>query len=222
MQSWQETFGALKEKYLKRSSDRLAEILQVLDGLIANPNDEEAIRKMSRSFHWLAGSGSMYGFKEVSRLGAKGEQLPQTSTWTLKGHPLPYLPIIYKKEDFLSPPYRVSKGYLRGLSYLKSIPDAVFPVEKIQGPILLISGSDDHVWPSSIMSNMVQDRLEKYNFSYPVKHLRYENAGHFIGLPNLPTTGKIFGSMSAGGNQQDDAIASYDSWNTIIKFLENI
>lgn len=74
MQSWQETFGALKQKYLKRSSDRLAEILEVLDGLIANPRDEELIRKMSRSFHWLAGSGSMYGFKEVSALGAKGEQ----------------------------------------------------------------------------------------------------------------------------------------------------
>ena len=84
MQSWQETFGALKDKYLKRSSDRLAEILQVLDGLIANPNDEEAIRKMSRSFHWLAGSGSMYGFKEVSRLGAKGEQYLEN---VLKGGP---------------------------------------------------------------------------------------------------------------------------------------
>ena len=74
MQSWQETFGALKEKYLKRSSDRLAEILEVLDGLISNPRDEELIRKMSRSFHWLAGSGSMYGFKDVSELGARGEQ----------------------------------------------------------------------------------------------------------------------------------------------------
>lgn len=74
MQSWQETFGALKEKYLKRSADRLAEILENLDGLISNPSDEELIRKMSRSFHWLAGSGSMYGFKEVSNLGAKGEQ----------------------------------------------------------------------------------------------------------------------------------------------------
>ena len=73
-QSWQETFGALKAKYLKRSSDRLAEILENLDGLIANPSDQDLIRKMSRSFHWLAGSGSMYGYKDVSELGAKGEQ----------------------------------------------------------------------------------------------------------------------------------------------------
>lgn len=73
-QSWQETFGALKAKYLKRSSDRLAEILENLDGLITNPGDQELIRKMSRSFHWLAGSGSMYGYKEVSQLGSKGEQ----------------------------------------------------------------------------------------------------------------------------------------------------
>ncbi|MGD9681543.1 MAG: response regulator [Candidatus Obscuribacterales bacterium] len=74
MQSWQETFGALKQKYLKRSSDRLAEILELLDGIIADPRDAELIRRLSRNFHWLAGSGSMYGFQSVSTLGAEGEQ----------------------------------------------------------------------------------------------------------------------------------------------------
>lgn len=74
MQSWKETFGELKEKYLKRSTERLAEILEILDGLFSNPSDAELIRRLSRNFHWLAGSGSMYGFQEVSQLGAEGEQ----------------------------------------------------------------------------------------------------------------------------------------------------
>lgn len=74
MQSWKETFGELKDKYLKRSTERLAEILEILDGLFSNPSDVELIRRLSRNFHWLAGSGSMYGFQQVSQLGAEGEQ----------------------------------------------------------------------------------------------------------------------------------------------------
>jgi len=78
MQSWKETFGELKEKYLKRSTERLAEILEILDGLFSNPSDAELIRRLSRNFHWLAGSGSMYGFSQVSQLGAEGEQYCET------------------------------------------------------------------------------------------------------------------------------------------------
>ncbi len=74
MQSWKETFGELKDKYLRRSTERLAEILEILDGLFNNPSDAELIKRLSRNFHWLAGSGSMYGFQQVSQLGAEGEQ----------------------------------------------------------------------------------------------------------------------------------------------------
>src|SRR5262245_61989554 len=74
MQSWKETFGELKDKYLKRSTERLTEILEILDGLFSNPSDADLIRRLSRNFHWLAGSGSMYGFQQVSQLGAEGEQ----------------------------------------------------------------------------------------------------------------------------------------------------
>ncbi len=78
MQSWKETFGELKEKYLRRSTERLAEILEILDGLFSNPGDEELVRRLSKNFHWLAGSGSMYGFQQVSQLGAEGEQYCET------------------------------------------------------------------------------------------------------------------------------------------------
>ncbi|MBZ0187322.1 MAG: response regulator, partial [Candidatus Obscuribacterales bacterium] len=89
MQSWQETFGALKQKYLKRSSDRLAEILELLDGIIANPSDTELVRRLSRNFHWLAGSGSMYGFQNVPTLGSAGEQFCESALrGDLKSNPV--------------------------------------------------------------------------------------------------------------------------------------
>ena len=54
---------------------------------------------------------------------------------------------------------------------------ATIPVEKIQGPVLLVSGSDDQVWPSSALADIAMRRLEAHDFAFPFKHLRYEGAG---------------------------------------------
>ncbi len=74
MQSWKETFGELKEQYMKRSSERLGHIVELIGGLQARSPDADVIRQLGRHFHWLAGSGSMYGFQNVSNLGLEGEQ----------------------------------------------------------------------------------------------------------------------------------------------------
>lgn len=74
MQSWKETFGELKEQYMKRSSERLGHIVELIGGLQPRSPDADVIRQLGRHFHWLAGSGSMYGFQNVSTLGLEGEQ----------------------------------------------------------------------------------------------------------------------------------------------------
>lgn len=78
MKSWQDTFDNLKAKYIKRSTDRLTEVLELLDGIYKNPQDKELLRKLSRNFHWMAGSGTMYGFEQVSILGVEAERYCET------------------------------------------------------------------------------------------------------------------------------------------------
>ena len=70
MQGWQETYGELKEQYVKRSAERVAKIVEMLGLLIERPTDMDVVTQLGRQFHWLAGSGSMYGFAQVSALGA--------------------------------------------------------------------------------------------------------------------------------------------------------
>lgn len=50
---------------------------------------------------------------------------------------------------------------------LSASASAMIAVENTQGPILLISGEDDGVWPSSAMANAVMSRLKQviYTFS---------------------------------------------------------
>jgi diguanylate cyclase (GGDEF)-like protein len=73
MQAWSQTFGQLKDQYVRRSSERIGKIIEMLGLLAQNPSDSELITQLGRHFHWLAGSGSMYGFPAVSSLGTEGE-----------------------------------------------------------------------------------------------------------------------------------------------------
>ncbi len=101
------------------------------------------------------------------------------------------------------------------------------PVERIQGPVLLISGKADMVWPSSEMCERIVKRLEEHKHPYPFKHLSYAHAGHFISFPYVPTgitevehpvTGTI---VRLGGTAPANAWASEDSWRQVLKFLES-
>jgi hypothetical protein len=115
--------------------------------------------------------------------------------------------------------------------FLASIEDAAaceaaaISVERIAGPVLLISGEDDQLWPSSPLADMVMMRLRAHGHPYADVHLRYPGAGHLIGVPGLPTTinsrphpilGKVF---DYGGTPREQAYANADSWARVLAFL---
>lgn len=86
-------------------------------------------------------------------------------------------------------------------------------VEKIRGPVMLLSAGDDAAWPSSLFSRMVQQRLQRLEHPWPVRHLDFENAGHTILLPYIPTT------YSVDGTPADNAVANEQSWLAVKEFL---
>jgi dienelactone hydrolase len=86
-------------------------------------------------------------------------------------------------------------------------------VEKIRGPVMLLSAGDDAAWPSSLFSRMVQQRLQRLEHPWPVQHLDFENAGHTILLPYIPTT------YSVDGTPADNAVANEQSWLAVRQFL---
>jgi hypothetical protein len=102
---------------------------------------------------------------------------------------------------------------------------ASIPVERTNGPILLISGEDDQMWPSTIFSKQIIDRLEHHKHPYPSMHLSYPGAGHMIRPGYMPKTVTVIihpidgGRYELGGNAKDDAYASSDSWSKTLEFL---
>jgi hypothetical protein len=89
----------------------------------------------------------------------------------------------------------------------------------------VLSGEDDAMWPSVAMSDIAAARAERYGLRYPVRHLRYPDAGHTCTVPAgfpaplaavHPVTG---GRYAYGGTTVGNAHASAGSWLETIEFL---
>lgn len=98
-------------------------------------------------------------------------------------------------------------------------------VERIAGPVMLISGRADGIWPSAELADLAVQRLQSFGFSYRFEHLSYEDAGHDIGWPNAPTTVSRFQhpitgeELEPGGTAEGTYFASQDSWPRMREFL---
>jgi dienelactone hydrolase len=103
----------------------------------------------------------------------------------------------------------------------------MIPVERIKGPILLISGEDDDLWPSARFAEIAMHRLRHARHPFPVNHLRYAHAGHTIAVPYVPVTRlaaphPVSGSEIAfGGTPEGCAKANEESWPEVLAFLKS-
>jgi dienelactone hydrolase len=126
-------------------------------------------------------------------------------------------------------PVAFAPFYLSHLRDLRAVERATIPVEKTRGPILLVSGADDQMWPSSALADIAMRRLETHRHPYPLRHLKYEGAGHLILVPSGPRTtrtmrlqveGMSGRLLSMGGTPKADAEAGVDAWRSLLEFLE--
>jgi len=149
------------------------------------------------------------------------------SSWSLGGRPLPFISFKVSPQD----KEKEMKGELASFVFFfrdalvqadpTTIEKAVIPVEKIAGPILLISGTDDQIWPSGDFCTAIVTRLKERRFPYEVKHLSIDKGGHASVLPFLVTAnrGLLIDGDPSGGSPQADARGGYRSWAETIAFL---
>ena len=141
---------------------------------------------------------------------------PPPSTFTLAGQPLPYLP--YGWTGSFKGVYDL---YAEGLKGVDKHPDAVIPVERINGPVMLICGKNDSLWPSCPMSEQVVARLKAKGFRHPVEFLAYSDAGHAVFGPPVPADNPHFDNLgSLGGSAKGNEAAREDNWLRSLAFMD--
>jgi dienelactone hydrolase len=159
---------------------------------------------------------------------------PPPATWTWRGEALPCVAFKLSDADMSGIVSAAAHHrsvatdvfYAAGMEDAEAAAKAAIAVEKTGGAILLISGDEDRVWPSTQFCRMMVDRLKNHNFPHPYRHLRYQGAGHDIALPYEPTTidvslDRASGMLLAhGGSAEDNAFAREDSWQKVLMFLK--
>lgn len=91
---------------------------------------------------------------------------------------------------------------------------ATVPVERLDGPVLFITGEQDPVWPARRLADIAMERLDGTDFEHRYEHLNYDDAGHFITPPYLPKSHHVFAG-SPGGMVEADS----DSWPVVLHYL---
>lgn len=118
-------------------------------------------------------------------------------------------------------------AYVMGsFSNMASDMQAQIQVENTHGPILLISGQSDGIWPSSQMTAKVESRLKSAHFKYPVERLDYPSAGHRAGAPEIDPSwmGELRHPISGrpedlGGTPAGNAASGLDAGPRVLAFL---
>ena len=99
-------------------------------------------------------------------------------------------------------------------------PDATAKIadERIAGPILLVCGGEDALWPSCPMAHAIVERLRAHRFAHAVKLLDYPDAGHGVGqlVPYSPAR------FPTGGSVDADQRARADGWPRLLGFLRSL
>jgi uncharacterized protein len=139
------------------------------------------------------------------------------SSWSLGDQAVPDLP--YGWTGSFTSEFAL---YADGLKALDAHPDAVIPVERINGPILMVCGEADTLWPSCPMADLILARLTERHFKPRVRVLAYADAGHVAFGPQVEITEQTTKTLSSlGGSARGNASARANSWPEALSFLDD-
>jgi dienelactone hydrolase len=103
---------------------------------------------------------------------------------------------------------------------------AEIPVERATGPVLLLSGEDDQMWPSARLSRIAEARAERLGAGDRVTHVAYPDGGHQVGLPpGYPLPSQLRHPVNDvvypfGGTRVGNQAARRDAWRRILELVE--
>jgi esterase/lipase len=114
--------------------------------------------------------------------GLNGKKGPTgTSSWSWRGRGLPYTRFPEREFHILKTYIETSEfRVIQNYEAMDVTDESIIPVERIHGPILLLSSSVDTVWPSTESGKKICRRLKKHAFKYPYRHEIYDTVSHFI------------------------------------------
>lgn len=111
--------------------------------------------------------------------------LSATSSWNYNNEQVPFVPMTWS-----ATPAALKQDLHGAFSIMleddEAVKTAEIPVEKINGPILFLSATEDELWPSKKMSERMMERLEQQKFTHSYQHIAIKG-GHTEPLNHFDT-----------------------------------
>jgi dienelactone hydrolase len=161
---------------------------------------------------------------------------PNTAAWMQAGQDLPFIPASgtvpgTTKDDQGRIAFQLTTSFRDAVA--KATPtqkeQASSAVEKTAGPILLIGGADDQLWPSCELMKVAEDRLKRAPRAFKDESVCLENSGHtgLLFLAGLPTRDWRFTTIGTqryayGGTPQGIAKGARKARETVAAFLSKL
>ena len=100
-----------------------------------------------------------------------------TSAWTFMGEEISHVKMPYKAIGLAirGESLRVAEAIFENESKEN---ETIIQVERINGPVLLVSARDDAIWPSKYMCDRIVRRLHDNNFKYYYEHYSFDGGHH--------------------------------------------
>ena len=153
------------------------------------------------------------------------------AAWTWQGTDLPRVPVTDEEEAdrernvAADGSIKLTPGFLDALAAAtpEELANAEIPVERTNGPILMLCGEADDMWPAIEMTDVVLRRTSEARFPHSVRRLTYPDAGHMITLPYMPartsSVHPLGGNFAYGGTRAGVAAARAAAWREMLSFL---
>jgi len=191
-------------------------------GVIGASKGAELALVLATTFPDLVGPVVAYTPSSVvwSGIDYRAAAPPLRSSWSWGGNPLAFVPV-----PSGVPPLHTERGlsflpiYARGLDGVESNAAAIIPIERATGPVLLISGADDRMWPAQRMCRMLVDRAQRFGRAHLVRHLDFAEAGHALFTVGPETELKSPLPVDFGGSELATARAHASAWPEVLRLL---
>ncbi|UYY75838.1 acyl-CoA thioester hydrolase/BAAT C-terminal domain-containing protein [Sphingomonas sp. R1] len=140
----------------------------------------------------------------------------QRPAWTRNGVPVPYQQVAE------------TQGAPMRAGFEQAIPDpaAHIQVERITGPVLLVSSKADAIWPSTVYADAAAAILARRRGKVRVENLQFPDASHLLmgtgpGMTTLQIPGTSF-RIAFGGTPEGTARARAAAWDATKRFLDRL
>lgn len=151
--------------------------------------------------------------------GLRGSLPTRRSSWTWRGRELPCAKIPLSALA-RAPFARAARpdgftAWLYDVTLARADLERVrFPIERINGPILLTTSDDDEVWPARLHGELAMEALDAAGFPHAREHRCLEGGCHTMTIPFQPAP-----ALPAGVDVDAWARATEAAWRATLAFL---